>query len=365
MTESRRQALRFTLTQPPLLSRATFHRADELRDDPAALLSGWPSARVLLVDSTGRYPVTGDGTLHWVDAQTLGPEPGPDAVFLGVSDAVSAGVSDAQDASGHLWARRVDHVDGPTADPRRGAELLGADEAGLLVTALGILNWHATARFSPVDGVPIVAARGGWVRRPALGGPNLAGHNKATATDEFPRTDPAIITVVHDGADRVLLGRQAVWPDGWYSTLAGFVEPGESLEQCVIREVHEEVGITVRDPRYLGSQPWPFPRSLMLGFEALGDPDEPLRFLDGEIGDAIWFHRDEVREALAAGGGWSRADGARISPVAPASPLAPASPVAPLAPAPAGAGAPRLRLPGSISIARAMIEAWADPQAGR
>ncbi len=317
MTES--AARRFTLPQPPLLSRATFDRADEIRDDSAALLAGWPSARVLLVDSTGRYPVADDGTLHWVDAQTLGAEPGPDAVFLG-------------DSGGHVWARRVDHIDGPTADPRRGAELLGADEAGLLATALGILNWHATARFSPADGVPIASARGGWVRRPAGG-----GQVKATAADEFPRTDPASITVVHDGADRVLLGRQAVWPDGWYSTLAGFVEPGESLEQCVIREVHEEVGITVRDPRYLGSQPWPFPRSLMLGFEALGDPGEPLNFLDGEIGDAIWFHRDEVREALAAGGGWSRADGA----------------------IPAGADAPRLRLPGSISIARAMIEAWA------
>lgn len=334
---------RFTLPQPPLLSRATFHRADELRDDPDALRAGWPTARVLLVDSTGRYPVADDGSLHWVDAEALGAQPGPDAVFLGVlgcgvlgGGVLGEGGLGEGDQSGHRWARRVDHIDGPTADPRRGAELLGADEAGLLATALGILNWHATARFSPSDGVPIVAARGGWVRRPAAGADEM-GQPKATAGDEFPRTDPAIITVVHDGADRVLLGRQAVWPDGWYSTLAGFVEPGESLEQCVIREVHEEVGITAHDPRYLGSQPWPFPRSLMLGFEAIGDPDEPLNFLDGEIGDAIWFHRDEVREALAAGGGWSRSD----------------------ADAAAGADAPRLRLPGSISIARAMIEAWA------
>lgn len=112
---------------------------------------------------------------------------------------------------------------------------------------------------------------------------------------------------MHDGADRILLGRQAIWPDGWYSTLAGFVEPGESLEQCVIREVHEEVGIVVCEPRYLGSQPWPFPRSLMLGFAAIGDPADELQFLDGEIGDARWFHRDEVRAALSRDG-WTRVD---------------------------------------------------------
>lgn len=270
----------FTLDAPPLLSRATFDRADEIRDQPERMAAGWPTARVLLVDANGRYPVSDDGSLHWLDAAVVADDPLPDAVFLGVS-------ADGVD----LWTRRVDHIDGPTDDPRRGAHGLGEDEAGQLATALGILNWHATARFSPVDGSATVPARGGWVRR-----------HVDTGADEFPRTDPAIITVVHDGADRILLGRQAVWPDGWYSTLAGFVEPGESLEQCVLREVHEEVGFTCRDPHYLGSQPWPFPRSLMLGFEATADPDEPLRFLDGEIGDAAWFDRAEVLDALEAGG---------------------------------------------------------------
>ncbi|MDL9947862.1 NAD(+) diphosphatase [Gordonia sp. ABSL11-1] len=304
----------FSLDQPPMLSRATFDRADEIRDDPDRMLSGWATARVLLVDGNGRYPVA-DGGLHWLDATHLGAEPPADAVFLGLDS-----------AGGDLWTRRVDHIDGPTDDPRRGAHGLDADEAGLLATALGILNWHATARFSPVDGSVTAPARGGWVRRHVESG-----------VDEFPRTDPAIITVVHDGADRVLLGRQTVWPDGWYSTLAGFVEPGESLEQCVLREVHEEVGITVREPRYLGSQPWPFPRSLMLGFAAIGDPDEPLAFLDGEIGDAAWFDRAEVIEALAEGGDWVRADGAVGT----------------------GTDERHLRLPGSISIARSLITSWA------
>ncbi|MGV9711762.1 NAD(+) diphosphatase [Gordonia sp. NPDC003424] len=305
----------FSLDQPPLLSRATFNRADDIRDDPERMRSGWSSARVLLIDGTGRYAVADDGGLHWMAAADLADQPLPDAVFLGIS------------AAGHdLWTRRVDHIDGPTDDPRRGAHGLDSDAAGQLATALGILNWHAAARFSPVDGSATKPARGGWVRR-----------HVDTGADEFPRTDPAIITVVHDGADQILLGRQSVWPEGWYSTLAGFVEPGESLEQCVMREVYEEVGVTVRDPHYLGSQPWPFPRSLMLGFEAVADPDEPLRFLDGEIGDAAWFGRDEVIEAIEEGGEWVRADGAVGTAV----------------------DGRRLRLPGSISIARAIISAWA------
>ncbi|MGC5256411.1 NAD(+) diphosphatase [Gordonia sp. DT218] len=308
----------FVFDQPPLLSRATFDRADEIRDDPARMQAGWSTARMLLIDSNGRYPVSDGGGLHWLAAIEFADEPLADAVFLGIGGAESAGAD--------LWARRVDHIDGPTDDPRRGAHGLDADEAGLLATALGILNWHATARFSPVDGSATVPARGGWVRR-----------HVDTGADEFPRTDPAIITVVHDGGDRLLLGRQAIWPDGWYSTLAGFVEPGESLEQCVAREVHEEVGITIREPRYLGSQPWPFPRSLMLGFAAIGDPDEPLEFLDGEIGDAVWFDRAEVIDALEEGAEWVRGDGSVGT----------------------GTDERRLRLPGSISIARSLITAWA------
>ncbi|MEE4021784.1 NAD(+) diphosphatase [Gordonia sp. PKS22-38] len=306
----------FILAEPPLLARSTVDRADDIRDDPDRMRSGWPGALVLQIDAAGRYPVSEDGGLRWADATDLGREPPADAVFLGV-------------AGTDLWAMRTDTLDGRTDDPRRGAHGLAADEAGLLATALGILNWHATARFSPVDGTPTHPARGGWVRR-----------HPETGVDEFPRTDPAIITVVHDGADRLLLGRQSVWPDGWYSTLAGFVEPGESLEQCVVREVHEEVGITVTDPRYLGSQPWPFPRSLMLGFAAIGDPDARLEFLDGEIGDAAWFDRAEVIDALETGTEWVRGDGSVGTE----------------------AGERRLRLPGSISIARSLISAWAYGQ---
>ncbi|MFW0789091.1 NAD(+) diphosphatase [Gordonia sp. CPCC 205333] len=300
----------FVLRALPLLSRATFDRAHNLREDPAALAAGWAGARILDIDYQGKFPITDDGHLRWVSATGDVDET---AVLLGVAER-------------HLWARRVREIEGASTDPRLGAVNLEADEAGLLATALGMLNWHDTSRFSPSSGFETHSDKGGWIRRDANSG-----------REEFPRTDAAIITVVHDGADRVLLGRQATWPDRWYSTLAGFVEPGESLEQCVAREVYEEVGIAVHSQRYLGSQPWPFPRSLMCGFAAIADPKEPLRFLDGEIGDAHWFHRDEVLEALARGDDWVRVDGTVDD----------------------STSGPRLRLPGSISIARTLIEAWA------
>ncbi|SIS05226.1 NAD(+) diphosphatase [Williamsia sterculiae] len=309
----------FELDLPPLLSRSTVDRADEIRDDTDRLIAGWPTARLVTVDHQGRYPVGDDGP-RWIPATELGGTPPAGAVLLGIRDGID------------LWTLRVDEIEGEYSDLRGGGVLLDGDQAGLLGTAVAILNWHDAAGFSPVDGKPTAPERSGWVRR-----------NTATGSLEFPRTDSAIITVVHDGGDRILLGRQASWPERWYSTLAGFVEPGESLEQCVIREVHEEVGIDVWSPRYLGSQPWPFPRSLMLGFEATADPDQPLAFLDGEIGDAIWFHRDEVLEALDRGD-WTR----------PATTLSRNS-----ATDTAGAPDARLRLPGSISIARAMVTAWA------
>ena len=116
-----------------------------------------------------------------------------------------------------------------------------------------------------------------------------------TGTEFFPRTDPAVIMLVHDGADRVVLGRQAVWPPGRFSILAGFVEPGESAEAAVAREVAEEVGLRVTDIRYVASQPWPFPQSLMLGFTARVDGDPTLHLDEDEIEEARWFTRDELR----------------------------------------------------------------------
>lgn len=166
--------------------------------------------------------------------------------------------------------------------------VLGDRDAGLLVEAVALVNWHETHRFSPRTGQPLVAEQGGWVLRGA-----------GEATEVFPRTDPAVIVAVQDREDRLLLGSNAMWQGNRYSLLAGFVEPGESLEAAVVREVFEESGLRVVDPVYLGSQPWPFPASLMLGFRALTDPVEPGELApDGtEILDLRWFTREELRDS--------------------------------------------------------------------
>jgi NAD+ diphosphatase len=123
----------------------------------------------------------------------------------------------------------------------------------------------------------------------------------ADGSEQFPRVDPAVIMLVRDDQDRVLLARGPSWPADRRSILAGFVEPGESLEQAVAREVREEVGLEIDDIRYLGSQPWPLPQSLMLGFFARARGDQELRPDPEEILDAAWYTRDELREALESG----------------------------------------------------------------
>jgi len=166
---------------------------------------------------------------------------------------------------------------------------LAARDAGLFTQALAILNWHVSHAFSPKTGEATVLESAGWVRRDPVGGDQV-----------FPRTDPAIIVAVLDADDRILLGSNALWESNRYSLLAGFVDPGESLEAAVIREVAEESGLRIVDPAYVGSQPWPFPASLMLGFTARLADDEPgLPQPDGvEILDLRWFSRDELAAAL-------------------------------------------------------------------
>ncbi len=169
------------------------------------------------------------------------------------------------------------------------AAMAATADAGLLAHAVGLLNWHRRHRFCANCGAPTSSAEAGHVRAcPRCG----AIHH--------PRTDPVVITLVHDG-DRVLLGRQPTWPPGRYSALAGFVEPGESLEEAVAREIGEESGVTVRDVRYRSSQPWPFPASLMLGFEAAYAAGQPYTH-DRELEDVRWFSRHELERAVAGDG---------------------------------------------------------------
>ena len=322
----------FRLTTPAVLSRSEVFRDETLRTDLARQEAGWATARLVVVDDEGRTPVewhdapstgfeVGDagswdrgGSARLRTRPTEGATPTEGAVLLGEQDGVA------------YWAVRgkpdVFAGDDPSdwADLRMTGAVLDGAGAGLFVTAVAVLNWHDTARFCSRDGSPTRVAAAGWHR-----------HCEAAGHEEYPRTDPAVICLVHDGGTgdeaRVLLARQPVWPIGRFTVLAGFVEAGESLEACVRREIHEEVGVHVHDIAYLGSQAWPFPRSLMLAFEAVADPAAPLAPADGEIAEAMWVTRADVRVALQAGD-W----GATQAP---------------------------LLLPGKVSIARSMLESWA------
>nr|WP_090281572.1 NAD(+) diphosphatase [Mycolicibacterium komanii]CRL78157.1 Zn-finger containing NTP pyrophosphohydrolase [Mycolicibacterium komanii] len=302
----------FRLRNIPLLSRVGADRADALRTDVDAALAGWPDALLLRVDRRNQVLIS-DGRVVLGSTARLGDHPPENAVFLGR-------LNDGR----HVWAIRGalegpedPHTETEVLDLRRAGQVFDDVSAQLVATATALLNWHDNARFSAVDGAPTKSVKGGWARINPLN-----GH------EEFPRIDPAVICLVHDGHDRAVLARQTVWPERLFSILAGFVEAGESFESCVVREIAEEIGLTVTDVTYLGSQPWPFPRSLMVGFHAIGDPEQEFSFNDGEIAEAAWFTRAEIREALDHG------DWSSDSPS-------------------------RLLLPGSISIAREIIESWA------
>jgi NAD+ diphosphatase len=260
----------------PVLSRSAHDRGHFARSlpDPAR---GRP-VRVLTVDERRNVPVHEDSTgprLVWDEQPTLPVG----AVYLGEADGT------------HYAAMRGERaltVNGRPVDTWTGLREIGADlgdlEAGLLAQAIGILEWHERNRFSPISGAQTTIEQAGWVQRDPTNGALI-----------FPRTDPAVIMLVHDGGDRCLLGRQAVWPPGRFSILAGFVEPGESAEGAVAREIAEEVSLRVTDIRYVASQPWPFPQSLMLGFTARVDGDDTIKVDADEIEEARWFTREELR----------------------------------------------------------------------
>lgn len=176
-------------------------------------------------------------------------------------------------------------------DLRAAADGLDPVERAAALTAVALDNWHATHTCCPRCGARTVPERAGWMRRcPADG------------SEHFPRTDPAVIVLVVDDGGRALLGRRAVWPPGWFSTLAGFVEPGETFEQAVVREVGEEAGVTlpVTGVDYRATQPWPFPSSVMIAFTARTHT-QPSRPDGEEIAETRWVSREEFRVAAEAG----------------------------------------------------------------
>jgi len=262
------------------LARDRPHLFDELRANPAARVLPVFDGKALLKSESelALLPFA-----DYPDADIL--------VYLGKTTTatatepvgtpvVAAHLHDASALAAGEWAAAE------WANLRTVGSRLSDRDAGLLTEALGILNWHLTHTHSPRTGERTVIEKGGWVRRDPVSGAEL-----------FPRTDAAIIVGVTDADDRILLGSNALWESNRFSLLAGFVEPGESLEAAVVREVFEESGIRVTDPVYLGSQPWPFPASLMLGFSAILDQDLTSTLMpDGaEILDLRWFSRDELR----------------------------------------------------------------------
>lgn len=248
-------------------------------------------ARVALADPQTLY-ILGSGTRHLVYTQ-----PQPRIAFL----EGGAGVTTAGDPSqlvllGWFRERRCVLVevgdDPPSQLPQLASfqelrplsPLLAGDEAGLLAYARALSIWRARQRYCGACGAATTPQRAGHCMRCSRDG---------CAQEFFPRLDPAIIVLVTDGK-RALLGRQATWPPGRYSTIAGFVEPGESLEDAVAREVMEETGVPVAGARYDSSQPWPFPASIMIGFRAAARPGSPAHG-SGELEDARWFTREEIR----------------------------------------------------------------------
>jgi len=287
-----------SLTQSLPLSRYRIDRDYEARERPALFdeLAADPTSRivalwrgeVLLAVSTDAASAPALALLPWSAAPA-----GALRVYLGrtldAEGAVPAGTA--------VTAVVFDDTSGPALEPditrwgspRTLGHRFGDRDAGLAIEALGMANWHVSHAFSPRTGNPTVPAKAGWVRI-----------DLETGAELFPRTDAAIIVGITDADDRLVLGSNALWESNRFSLLAGYVEPGESLEAAVVREVFEETGLRVIEPEYVGSQPWPFPASLMLGFRAVLDPAHAndLRPDGAEILDLRWFSRDELAASL-------------------------------------------------------------------
>ena len=290
------------------LARADVDRSAHLRADAGWLERAWanPATRVLVVEQGRTLAEISDtgARLHF-----LTPAQAPDGVrfLLGVDE-------DGPDEGSTAYFG----VAGPLPEPaepdvrpthlREAGPLLSDRDAGLMTHAVALANWHETFTHCPRCG--------------AVTDPFASGHGRRCPVDgseHFPRVDPAMIVLVTDPDDRCLLARNASWPERRVSILAGFVEAGESAEQAVAREVHEETGVVVTAVTYLGSQPWPMPQSLMLGFRAQADGYQEIHVDDDEIAEAHWYSRSELAAVVASG---------------------------------------ELRLPPPVSIAHHIIESW-------
>lgn len=278
------------------LARAHLDRAAHLRTDEAALDSLFASGKVFQVHK-GKFLFT--ESLHWLDP-ALAPE--GERYFLGLDDSGTGYFAiNAPFAEDAAITEKLQTL--------REAGLVATEiEIGAAVHAVALANWHDTHTHCARCGAHTYSALAGSVRK-----------CRTDDSEHYPRTDSAVIVLVRDKDDRVLLGRQKVWPAKRYSNFAGFLEPGESLEACVKREVLEEAGVRISDIEYLGSQAWPFPASIMLAFTGVVENPEDARADGEEIEDLRWYSREKLTEDLKSG---------------------------------------ELLIPPGISIARRMIEAW-------
>jgi len=291
------------------------NRESELRTDAAKLAQLWKTAQIIhLVDARLS---AGDESLTFIDATAVKALQETfvegDRFFLGVG----------RDDKQAYFAWHTTWINPPEDDGTEEFEMrkyegfktlrevggnLDADELALGMHAVGLANWHVTHTHCARCGAKTVSDLGGTIRV-----------CPEDSTQHHPRTDPAVIVLVKDKDDRILLGHQPIWPDKRFSTFAGFVETGESFEECVSREVFEEAGVYLTDINYLTSQPWPFPASIMIAFEAITHRPEEARPDGTEISEVRWFSRDEMKKAIAT---------------------------------------QDILLPPSISVARRMIETW-------
>lgn len=257
------------------LAVAEIDRSAHLRSDEAYLQSSWPNALVLQFNS--EKFASQSNQLTFVKGASLGEYDSQIDYFLGVKDGENFFLRHLNDETLTSEFKSLRAI-GSFLSPR---------DIGLAVHAQGLANWHSKHPRCSLCGGPTVVVLAGAVRR-----------CPTDQSEHYPRTDSAIIVLIKNDKDQILLGRQKVWPKYRFSTFAGFVEPGESFEHCVIREVREEAGVELTKINYLGSQPWPFPASLMIAFEAITNTPELARADGDEIEEIRWFSREEMKSAI-------------------------------------------------------------------